>query len=74
MTARYFMLINRFTGVQVIIDTWARRLSRMRARVFIWADLVKEFYPEAECKIAAITKQSHPEQRASNTEKNKPAV
>ena len=55
MTARYFMLINRFTGVQVIIDTWARRLSRMRARVFIWADLVKEFYPEAECKMITLT-------------------
>lgn len=53
--ARFFMLINKFSGVTVIIDDYRRRMSRMRRRVFKWAEVVGRYYPDAVCNMITLT-------------------
>jgi len=53
--SRYFMLVNKYTGQTVIVDGYRRRLGRMRNKIFRWAELAKEKYPEARIKMIDLT-------------------
>jgi hypothetical protein len=53
--ARYFKLVNRFTGKFIVIDCWARRLARMRWKIFAWSEIVKNYYPDYACKMITLT-------------------
>jgi hypothetical protein len=48
-------MINKFTGTCVMIDTYKRRLARMRRKLFRWADIVKIYYPTKKKVMITLT-------------------
>jgi hypothetical protein len=53
--ARFFLMINKFTGAVIMIDTYQRRLARMRRKLFRWAEIIKVYYPNKKKVMITLT-------------------